>query len=144
MDDFVLIDGDQVTFLPNFGSATVVVQAGKLKGTGDCTLNGKKVCIEGDEQGVSVPGCSYMTPQYSIPGTGTLTIESLGRDQKAQATDCRSKAMLLKGSQFRATFKVTSPAKQPPPGPGAPIPDATPQYSGSGKFVTTNSVLKTR
>ena len=35
-------------------------------------------------------------------------------------------------------FEVQNPAKQPPLGPGAPIPDPTPQYSGNGLFITTN------
>jgi hypothetical protein len=47
--------------------------------------------------------------------------------------------VLLKGGSFTARFEVQNPAKQPPAGPGAPIPDATPEYSGSGVFVTTNT-----
>jgi hypothetical protein len=80
-----------------------------------------------------------MTPQYSIPGTGTLKISALASDQKAKKTKTGGKAVLLKGGTFTAKFEVQSPAKQPPPGPGSPIPDATPQYSGKGMFVTTNS-----
>jgi len=71
MPDFILIEGDKANFLPNFGAAIVVVQPGDLKGSGPATLTGKKLCVDGDEKKVSVPGCSYMTPQYSIPGTGT-------------------------------------------------------------------------
>jgi hypothetical protein len=143
MDDFILLEGDIVNFLPNFGAATVVVQPGRLKGSGPCTLNGKKVCIVGDEAGVSVPGCTYVTPQYSIPGTGTLKIASLGPHQTAQQTNTGGRPLLLKGGNFIAKFVVQSPAKQPPPGPGAPLPDATPSYSGAGQFTTTNTVLKT-
>lgn len=138
MPDFILIEGDKANFLPNFGAAVVVVQPGDLKGSGPATLNGKKLCVDGDEKKVSVPGCSYMTPQYSIPGTGTLKIEALAGDQKAKKTNTGGKAVLLKGSNFTAKFEVQSPAKQPPPGPGSPIPDATPQYPGSGMFITTN------
>ncbi len=50
--------------------------------------------------------------------------------------------MLLKGSTFKAKFQVMTPAQQPPPGPGPPIPDATPQYSGTGSFITTNLKVK--
>ena len=138
MPDFVLIDGDQAVFMPNFGAAVVVVQPGKLQGSGPATLNGKMLCVDGDETKVSVPGCTYMTPQYSIPGTGTLKIAALAGNQKATKTNTGAKAVLLKGGNFTAKFEVQSPAKQPPPGPGSPIPDATPQYSGSGMFVTTN------
>lgn len=141
MSDFILIDGDQAQFMPSFGAAVVMVQPGQLQGSGPATLNGKPVCIDGDEKNVSVPGCTYMTPQYSIPGTGTLKIESLASDQKAEKTLSGDKPVLLKGSTFTATFEVQSPAQQPTPG-GPPIPDATPQYSGSGMFITTNTKFR--
>jgi len=139
MGDFILIHGDKANFLPNFGAAVVMVRPGDLKGSGPATLNGKKVCVDGDEKQVSVPGCVYMTPQYSIPGTGTLKIAALAGNQKAQKTSTGGKPVLLKGGNFTAKFEVQNPAKQPPTGPGSPIPDATPQYSGSGMFVTTNA-----
>ena len=142
MADFILIDGDQVIFLPMFGAAIVVPQPGKLAGSGPGTLNGKKLCIDGDEKNVAVAGCVYLTPQYSIPGTGTLKIDSLASNQKAKKTNTGGKAVLLKGQQFNAKFEVQSPAQQPPPGPGPPIPDATTQYSGHGMFATTNTLFK--
>jgi hypothetical protein len=138
MADFILIEGDKANFLPNFGAAIVVVQPGILRGSGPATINGKKICVDGDEKNVSVPGCSYMTPQYSIPGVGTLKIAALAGNQKASKTSTGGKAVLLKGGTFTATFEVQNPAQQPPPGPGSPIPDSTPQYSGNGMFVTTN------
>ncbi len=138
MPDFILVEGDKANFLPAFGAAVVVVKPGDLKGSGPATLNGKKLCVDGDEKNVSVPGCMYMTPQYSIPGTGTLKIAALAGNQKAQKTQTGGKAVLLTGGSFTAKFEVQSPAKQPPPGPGPPIPDATPQYSGNGLFITTN------
>jgi hypothetical protein len=142
MADFILIDGDTVNFLPTFGAATVVPQPGKLQGAGPATLNGKKMCVDGDESKVSVAGCTYMTPQYSIPGTGTLKIDALAGDQKASKTKTGGKVVLLKGSQFTAKFEVSSPAQQPPPGPGSPIPDSTAQYSGNGTFITTNMLFQ--
>jgi len=137
--DFVLIDGDKANFLPNFGAAVVVVKPGTLKGSGPGTLNGKKLCVDGDEKQVSVPGCTYMTPQYCIPGTGTLKIDALAGNQKATKTQTGGKVVLLKGGSFTAKLEVQSPAKQPPPGPGSPIPDSTPSYSGTGMFMTTNT-----
>ena len=142
MSDLILIEGDKANFLPNFGQAVVAVQPGELAGSGPATLNGKKLCVDGDEKDVSVPGCTYITPQYSIPGTGTLKIAALADDQIAEKTNTGGKAVLLKGSTFTAKFEVQSPAKQPPPGPGSPIPDATSEYSGSGSFITTNSKLR--
>lgn len=142
MSDYILIDTDKANFDPSFGAATVVVRPGDVQGSGPATLAGKNFCVEGDESSVSVSGCMYMTPQYSIPGTGTLSIDSLAGDQTAQKTKTGGKAVLLKGSSFNAKFEVQSPAQQPPPGPGSPIPDSTPQYSGTGSFITTNSKLK--
>ena len=140
MSDMILIDGDQVMFLPAFTPAIVVVQPGKLSGSGPATIGGKKIAVEGDEAQVSVPGCTYMTPAYPIPGTGTLKIAALGGDQKTQHTQTGGKPMLLKGGQFTAKFEVQSPAQQPTA--AGPVPDATPQYSGHGMFVSSNFTRK--
>jgi hypothetical protein len=142
MADYVLIDGDQAIFLPSFGAASVIVQPGRLTGSGPMTLGGTKICVSGDESSVSVPGCMYLTGVYVIPGTGTLAISALAGDQLAPTTKTGSQQVMVKGSQFTAKFSVQSPAMQPPPGPGSPIPDATPQYSGQGSFVTTNTKFK--
>jgi hypothetical protein len=48
--------------------------------------------------------------------------------------------VLLKGSTFTAKFQVTVPA-QVVSGPTT-VPDATPSYSGSGQFITTNLQVK--
>lgn len=138
MSDVFVIDGDQAVFLPMFGAAIVVVQPGRIRGSGPATLGGKKICVDGDESSVSVPGCTYMTPQYCIPGTGTLKIASLAANQKATHCHTGGKPMLLKGAMYTARFEVQVPAMQPPPGPSAPIPDGSPSYSGQGQFVSTN------
>ncbi len=138
MSDTILIDGDMVMFLPAFGAAMVVVQPGTLEGSGPATLNGTPVCVEGDEQNVEVPGCMYIAGQYSIPGTGTLKIDALGDDQVAEKTFTGGVPVMLVGSQFEAKFEVQSPAQQPPPGPGSPIPDSTTEYAGQGNFISTN------
>ena len=137
MSDLVLMDGDQVVFLPAFSPAIVIVQPGKLAGSGPATLNGKAICVDGDETKVSVPGCAYMTPSHPIPGTGTLKIAALAGNQKATHTQTGGKPVLLKGAMFTAKFEVQSPAQQPTP--GGPVPDGSPQYSGQGQFVTLNS-----
>lgn len=142
MSDFVLLDGDMAMFIPAFGAAIVVVRPGTLAGSGPMKSGGKAVCVDGDESSVSVPGCVYMTPQYSIPGTGTLSISALGGDQLVGKTETGGMALMLKGSTFTAKFAVQGPAMQPPPGPGPPIPDSTSEYSGSGSFVSTNAVFK--
>ena len=139
MPDLILIAGDKAAFLPVFGAAVVVVRPGTLLGSGAGTLNGRKLCIDGDEKSVLVPGCLYTAPPYVIPGTGTLKIAALAGDQKARKTRTGGKPVLLRGSRFTASFEVLSPAQQPPPGPGPPIPDPMPKYSGQGAFLTTNT-----
>ena len=163
MSDFVLIDGDLVMFNPNFGPAIVKVQPGVLKASGGYNphyaehgklkaekgdeplrqgVNGRAVCIEGDERNVLVPGCIYTTPMYPIPGVGTLKIQSLPSDCRAQQDSLSGKRVLLKGRSFMAVFEVQTAAKMPLPGPGAPLPDPTPQYTRTGHFVTTNQTQK--
>lgn len=138
MTDKILVEGDIANFMPAFTPAIVVVQPGQMKASGPATIGGKKICVDGDEAQLQVPGCQYMTPQYSIPGVGTLKIDKLAADQKAQHCNTGGKAMLLKGSNFTAKFEVQSPAQQPPPGPGSPVPDGTASYSGQGSFVAAN------
>lgn len=141
MSDFVLLDGDVAQFMPSFGAAVVVPLPGKLRGSGPATRGARKLCVAGDEKEVSVAGCVYMTPQYCIPGSGTLKIDSLAADQKAKKTKTGSEAVLLKGSSFTAVFEVQTPAQQPTP--AGPVPDATARYSGgSGQFITSNTKFK--
>jgi hypothetical protein len=140
MADFILVDGDQVLFMPPFGAAIVVVQPGNITGSGASTINGKNICVEGDEAQVSVPGCMYTAGAFTIPGTGTLKIDALAGDQIAQHTQSGGKKVLLKGSQFTAKFEVQSPAQQPPP---ASSPDPAQEYgNGQGQFITANSKYK--
>jgi len=134
MSDTVLLDGDQVLFMPMFGAAIVVVQPGRLRGSGPATVQGKKVCVDGDEAQVQVPGCTYMTASHPIPGTGTLKVLALAPDQRAQHCQTGGKPMLLKGGQFQAKFEVQSPAQMPAP-PGPPVPDPVPLYTGQGQFL---------
>lgn len=141
MVDFILVDGDKAIFQPTFGAATVVVMPGTLKGSGPGTLKRKKLCVAGDEDSVEVQGCVYIAPPYVIPGTGTLKIKKLRSDQKARQTKTGKKLVLLKGKMFDAKFEVQSPAKMPRP-PLPPADDATPQYSGSGSFTTTNTIFR--
>lgn len=141
MADFVVMDGDQAVFLPIFGAAVVVVKPGVISGSGPMTRGGAPVCVEGDEGSVSVPGCVYITPQYIIPGTGTLKIDGLAGDQVASLTQTGGKPVILVGSNFQAVFEVQAPAMQPIP-PAPPVPDPTTSYNGQGQFVTTNTKLR--
>jgi Contractile injection system spike tip protein len=146
MSSFVLIDFDEVKFDRSFGAATVVVLPGFIRGSGPATVNGTRVCVEGDETRVSVPGCPYFTPSFPSPGTGTLKIKSLARDQKAEKARSGKTPVLLVGgvdgvgSSFEATFDVETPATLPRP-PLPPDTDKTLKYTGTGKFSTQNRKL---
>ena len=136
MGDKVLTDGDMVVFMPMFTPAIVVVQPGRISGSGPAAIGGRKICVDGDEGQVSVPGCAYITPSHPIPGVGTLKIASLAANQKASTTQTGGKKVLLQGGMFTAKFEVQSPAQQPTP--GGPVPDASSQYSGQGQFIPVN------
>ncbi|BGI51691.1 MAG: hypothetical protein HamCj_00760 [Candidatus Hamiltonella defensa (Ceratovacuna japonica)] len=144
MFNIMLLDGDSALFMPLFGQAIVIVRPGKITASGKATLKGKKIALVGDEKTVSVIGCVYMTPIYSIPGTGTLKIATIAGNQKTQKSTCQGNAFLLKGQQFTAKFEVQNPAKQPPPGPGAPIPDPTPTYQGVGLFLNSHIQMQAK
>lgn len=145
MSDYLLIDGDLAIFDPTFGPAMVVVQPGALTASGPATVRGQQVCVAGDEQSVSVAGCSYCTPSHPFAGSGTLEIASLAGDQTAGKTRSGGALVMLVGSRFTARFTVQSPAKLPLP--TIPDPNQWPidpvkEYTGSGSFVTTNHKLK--
>ncbi|MCB9304645.1 MAG: hypothetical protein H6566_28760 [Lewinellaceae bacterium] len=140
MADYILINGDQAIFQPTFGAATVAVRPGRIKGSGASNCQGQKVCVDGDEKSVEVPGCIYMTPQFPTPGAGTLKIGALAGNQKARKTKSGKKNVLLKGGTFQATFEVQTPA-QNTSGP-APVSDPMTQYPGSGGFINTNTKFK--
>jgi hypothetical protein len=137
--DLVIITGDQAIFDPPFPPATVMAPPGVITGTAQESVNKIKVCAEGDEGSVVVSGAVYFTPSHPIPGVGTLFIESLGPDQRAKKGKSTNRALILKGTKFRARFQVASPAMSPPPGS---TPDPVPIYFGTGSFITTNTLLK--
>jgi hypothetical protein len=137
MTDIIIIDSDNALFMPVFGMAVVVVRPGKLTGSGKTTVSGKKICLAGDEKKVEVLGCMYVTPQFVIPGSGTLKIAALDAGQLSKTTKDSGKKIILKGSAFTAKFEVQSPAKD-----SALNPDPLSQYSGSGNFISTNIKVK--
>ncbi len=139
MPDFILLDGDTVNFMPNFGAAVVTVQPGNLKGSGPGTIGKTNICVDGDEKNVSVPGCQYIAGAFSTPGAGTLKIKALAGDQKAANTKTGGKQVLVKGGNFEAVFEVQTPAQQPST---PPVADTMKEYSGQGSFVNTNTTVK--
>lgn len=135
MPDQVVLTGDIVNFLPPFGKALITPIPGVMVGSGKVTHMGRKICLEGDEGNVIVPGVPYISPPFVIPGVGMLTISALGSDQLTKKTTDQGTKVILKGSKFDAEFQVLVPAMQPPP---ASVPDATPKYQGNGMFITSN------
>ena len=135
--DLIIITGDQALFDHFFAPATVVAPPGLISGSGQLSVNSLRVCVEGDEATVVVSGAVYFTPSFPIPGAGTLTIESLGPDQRAKKGKSASRALILKGTKFSARFQVAAPAQVPVTGGTAP--DPTPVYFGTGNFITTNT-----
>jgi len=141
MADFILCDGDIVNFFPQFGSATIIQNPlGKLSSSIKVKYN-NSVCVKGDEANVVVNGCMYISPPFTIPGIGKLSISALSADQIAKKTKAVGKAVLLKGGQFTAKFEVTQPAQFIPPPPATPQTDPITEYSGFGVFITTNTKL---
>ena len=138
MADFVILSGDQAVFDSSFPPAIVVPVPGTISAGNQASSSRISVCVEGDESTVIASGAVYTSGSFVTPGTGTLTIESLGSDQVAQQAKSGGKALILKGSQFRAKLQVMSPAIDPSSG----TPDPVSSYSGTGSFVTTNTVLK--
>lgn len=137
-----IIDGDVVLFDPSFGEAIVTPIPTTIAGSAAVVkIQGKPVCLEGDEADVQSPGCSYTAGAYVIPGVGTLKIDKLGSDQLTETATFENKKVILKGTTFDAVFEVQTPAQEPQPS-APPKPDTTTSYSGgTGQFVTTNTLL---
>ena len=88
---------------------------------------------------MQVTGCPYQSEAFPTPGTGTLSIAELASDQTAQKTRTGGRPVLLKGSQFVARFVVEVKAQTATEPPGE---DPTPEYPGTGAFVTRNSQFR--
>ena len=140
MADRIVIDGDQVTFQPTFALAQVTVAPGIISGTGK-SVAGQPICVEGDEKSVKVIGCMYITPQFPVPGMGTIRIDKLAIDQLSILTKDQGKKIITRGSgYFMAKFEVLTPATNPPTA-GT---DAMTSYPGSGNFISTNSKVRAK
>lgn len=143
MGSFIVKTDDTVIFLPAFPPAVVIVNPGKIKGSGPTKINEKAVCVLGDEGKVKVKNCQYTAGPFSIPGFGTLKIASLESAHKAKKTTSGTKKVILDGNKamFKAKFKVKTPAQMPPSPPAIPKPvdDTNKEYgNGKGMFVTSN------
>ncbi len=132
MKNLIVLEGDTLLFEPQF-AYRIVTPTGPamMRATGQATINGRRVCVLGDEKQVQVPA-TYMVPGHT-PGMGMLTIMTLMPDQ--QAPLCRSPAgLILKGQQFIARFTPSTPAMSTAP---TPVPDPLTPSIGKGRFITT-------
>ncbi len=130
----VLVTGDQAIYQPQFGLATVTVQPGQLSGSvSKFSVNGKSICVKGDEASAIVPGCAYFAGSYTIPGMGMLSVEQLAGDQVVSTCQINGTPLMVVGSQFIAKFTVTMPAQMPTP--DGPKPDPKTEYMGQGTFT---------
>jgi hypothetical protein len=136
----IIRSGDTVQFLPNFGAAIVTVAPTTITGSATTvTVAGPAACVDGDEKSVVLAGLPYISGSFVTPGVCTLTIQSLGADQKSMKTKIMGKAVILKGTMFTAKMQVTAPAMQP--AAPSPIPDPVVSGVGQGMFITTNMTV---
>ncbi|MGJ0579610.1 hypothetical protein ACR71G_16410 [Xenorhabdus bovienii] len=133
MSEAIVVDGDVLQFDPSFGDRQVIISIpGKISGTGHVQVNGKKICILGDEKQISV-SATYTTTTHTTLGKGTITISAL--DASQQALQCTSgAALIIKGQKFTALFTPELPAMNNTVTP--PQPDVTTPSSGKGSFMT--------
>ncbi|PHM29684.1 hypothetical protein [Xenorhabdus budapestensis] len=135
MSELIVVDGDTLQFEPQFGSRKLNIPGlVKIKGTGHAQVNGKKVCILGDEKRVTV-SATYTTTTHMTPGNGTITITAL--DSSQQALHCTSgAALIIKGQKFTTVFTPQSPAINNTVNPPQPDPNYPSPSSGKGSFIT--------
>lgn len=130
----IIIDGDQVNFNFLFGTAIIVPIPGKITGSGSSTLQGKKVCIEGDEKSVEVQNVRYIAPPYIVPGEGIVKVIELASDQVATKTSDSNTKVILKGAKFKAKLEITRKASDLFGGQ-----DPNKEYTGGeGFFINAN------
>lgn len=136
MSDFVIVDGD--TLSVNFG-ATVIPQAQgpkPLSGSSpDLFVENSAACRQGDEIPPSLKGpLDYTEGAYSNPGQGTLAVSP----KTTTVLKDGGIALLLKGTQFDATFTVSKPATTTTT---PPVPDPVLSKPGTASFATRNNIL---
>lgn len=137
MSNFVIVDNDTLQFGVTFGMYTVTpIEPCMIKASGIAQIMNKKVCVSGDEKKVSIKA-TYMNATYPTPGTGSITISSLGSDQLANFAKS-TMPLIVTGSQFSALFTPQSPASNPQGPEAGPSPQ-----TGNGKFINSQTFVTT-
>ncbi|WP_299259825.1 hypothetical protein [uncultured Aquimarina sp.] len=134
--DMIIMDGDTVEFSA-MAPTTLIPPILKtvIKASGKTTINGKKVCVEGDEKKVEI-SCPYVMSPF-MGGVGTVTIKQLGSDQLTKKTKSGNKRVILKGSILQAELTVDVKGKDTN---GLEDPIAT--YQVQGKLIPANTKIK--
>jgi hypothetical protein len=137
MSDFVMIDGDTITV--TFVTTVIPMAQGPKPLSGSSTdffVKGSPVCRKGDElpPSLRVP-LPYTDGLFTVPGQGTLKVVP----QTTAVLKNGELPLLLKGTQFSATFTVTQPATIPPP---VGTSDPVGSKPGSASFSTRNTILR--
>ncbi|MIP16305.1 hypothetical protein CRQ32_21455 [Salmonella enterica] len=137
MSNLVVIDGDGLTFNPQMGAITITPPPQpRIRGSGEASIEGKKVCIVGDEEQVSFTVDYIKPPFVTSPGNGTLTIKSLASDQ--QATFATAPApIIVVGSQFTTQFQPVKAAMDPQGKPDKDLKAVT----GVGTFINSQTFV---
>ncbi|ERK05348.1 hypothetical protein L581_2442 [Serratia fonticola AU-AP2C] len=137
MSNLVVIDGDALTFDPQLGAITITPPPQpQIRGSGEASIEGKKVCIVGDEEQVSFTVDYIKPPFVASPGKGTLTIKALASDQQAAFATAPAPIIVV-GSQFTTQFQPTTPAQDPQ---GKPDPNMGPAQ-GTGTFINSQTFV---
>ncbi|MEM0938990.1 MAG: hypothetical protein AAGI25_04270 [Bacteroidota bacterium] len=135
--DHIIVEGDKVEF-SSFTNITLIPAKPStgIRASGKATINGKKVCVEGDEKKVTLQ-CSYTTQAQPMPGVGELTIQQLAINQLASKSSVGGKPILLAGSIFNCQFKAIVRAMNP-----QGVTDPVGIFFGQGKLIPTNNKIK--
>ncbi|MGL5389080.1 MAG: hypothetical protein ACRDCA_24970 [Serratia sp. (in: enterobacteria)] len=140
MSNLVVIDGDGLTFSPLFGAITITPPPQpRISGSGEASIEGKKVCIVGDEKQVSFTVDYIKPPFVTSPGNGTLTIKALASDQQAAFAMAPAPApIIVVGSQFTTQFQPVKAALDPQGKPDTDLKAVTGvgTFNNSQSFVT--------
>lgn len=138
MSNLVVIDGDALTFNPQLDAMITITlpPQPRISGSGEASIEGKKVCIVGDEKQVSFTVDYIKPPFVASPGKGTLTIKALASDQQAKFAMAPA-PMILVGSQFTTQFQPTKPAQDPQGKPDTELKAVT----GVGTFINSQTFV---
>lgn len=137
MSNRVVIDGDALTFNPQLDAITITPPPQpQIRGSGEASIEGKKVCIVGDEEQVSFTVDYIKPPFVTSPGNGTLTIKALASDQQAAFATAPAKIIVV-GSQFTTQFQPVKAALDPQGKPDMDLKAVT----GVGTFKSSQTFV---